>query len=259
MPKFAANLSFLFTEHDFLDRFDAARTHGFEAVEFLFPYAYPASEIAARLASSRLTLALHNLPAGNWEAGERGMACDPARVAEFRDGVALALSYALALGVRQLHCLSGIVPAGVDPALARATLVANLRYAADALAAHGLRLLIEPINTVDMPGYFLTGSAQAAALIADCGASNLFMQCDLYHLQRMGEDLALALRTHLPLIGHVQVADTPGRHEPGSGTIDYRTLFALLDTLGYQGWVGCEYHPQAGTVAGLGWRGALLT
>ncbi len=143
--------------------------------------------------------------------------------------------------------------------VARATLVANLRYAAGQLDAHGVRLLIEPINTIDMPGYFLTGSAQAAALIADCGASNLFMQCDLYHLHRMGEDLPLALRTHLPLIRHVQVADAPGRHEPGSGEIDYRTLFALLDQLGYQGWVGCEYHPQAGTVAGLGWRGTLLT
>ena len=258
MPHFAANLSLMFTEMSFLDRFDAARGNGFEAVEFLFPYAYPACAIADRLARARLKLVLHNLPAGQWEAGERGMACDPHRVAEFRDSVALAIAYASALGVNQLHCLSGLLPAGVAPALAHQTLVANLRYAARCLDLHGMRLLIEPINTADMPGYFLTSSAQAAAVIADCGVDNLFMQCDLYHLQRMGEDLAHSLRAWLPLIRHIQVADTPGRHEPGTGTIDFRALFALLDELGYDGWVGCEYHPRAGTVAGLGWRRALL-
>lgn len=258
MPRFAANLSLLFTEDHFLDRFDAARANGFDAVECQFPYAWPASEIASRLARARLPLVLHNLPAGQWDAGERGMACDPDRIDEFRASVTLAIAYASELGVQQLHCLSGLLPAGVAPALAHQTLVGNLRYAALRLGQHGMRLLIEPINTFDMPGYFLTGSAQAAAIIEACGADNLFMQFDMYHLQRMGEDLAQSLRTWLPLIGHIQVADTPERHEPGSGGIDYRTLFALLDELGYEGWVGCEYHPKAGTVAGLGWRSTLL-
>ncbi|MES2019280.1 MAG: hydroxypyruvate isomerase [Pseudomonadota bacterium] len=254
MPKFAANLSLMFTELDFLDRFAAARAHGFEAVEFLFPYAWPATQIAERLARSDLQLVLHNLPAGDWAAGERGLACDPARIDEFQDGVALALDYAAVLGVRQLHCLAGITPPGVTPALAHATYVANLRYAAARLAERGLRLLIEPINTYDMPGYFLSGSAQAAAVIAECGAANLFLQYDIYHMQRMEGRLADTIRTHFPLIKHIQLADVPGRHEPGSGTIAFPPLFALLDVLAYDGWVGCEYHPQGDTVAGLGWR-----
>ena len=257
MPKFAANLSLMFTELDFLDRFAAARANGFDAVEFLFPYAYPAADIRARLASSNLQLVLHNLPPGDWDAGDRGLACDPSRVDEFRDSVALALAYAIALDVRQLHCMAGLLPAGVAPELARATYVENLRFAAARLREHGRALLIEPINTFDMPGYFLTGSAQAAAIIAECKADNIFLQYDMYHMQRMEGDIAAGLRRHLPLIRHMQLADVPGRHEPGTGVIDYRALFALIDELGYDGWIGCEYRPLGETVAGLGWRSTL--
>lgn len=254
MPKFAANLSLMFTEIDFLERFGAARANGFEAVEFLFPYAFDAKDIAERLAATGLQLVLHNLPAGDWAAGERGIACHPARIAEFRDGVELALAYAGKLGVRQLHCLAGIALPDVAPQVMHATYIANLRHAGARLAAHGMRLLIEPINTFDMPGYFLSGSAQAASVIAQCGADNVFMQYDLYHMQRMEGGLAATIRARLPLIKHVQLADVPGRHEPGTGEIDFRQLFRLLDELGYDGWVGCEYHPAGDTIAGLGWR-----
>lgn len=257
MPKFAANLSLLFTEFDFLDRFGAARANGFEAVEILFPYAYPAACIAQRLAGSNLQLVLHNLPPGDWAAGERGMACDPARVGQFQDSVAQALEYATVLGVRRLHCLAGLLPAGVSAQQAHATYVANLRFAAARLGERGIDLLIEPINTYDMPGYFLTGSAQAAGIIAECGADNIFLQYDLYHMQRMEGDLAATLRARLPLIGHIQLADAPGRHEPGTGDIDYRALFKLIDELGYDGWIGCEYHPLANTAEGLAWMSTL--
>ncbi len=254
MPKFAANLSLMFTEVDFLDRFGAARAHGFEAVEFLFPYAFPAAQLAERLAASQLQLVLHNLPPGDWAAGERGMACDPARVGEFQDSVALALDYAKVLGVRQLHCMAGLLPANVAPQQAQSTYIDNLRFAAAHVRPHGIALLIEPINTWDMPGYFLTGSAQAADIIAATGADNLFLQYDLYHMQRMEGALAAGIRNYLPLIGHMQLADVPGRHEPGTGDIDFRSLFALIDELGYEGWIGCEYIPCGDTVAGLHWR-----
>ncbi len=257
MPKFCANLSLMFTEVSFLDRFAAARGNGFDAVEFLFPYAYEAEQLAQRLARYKLQAVLHNLPAGDWGAGDRGMACDPGRTGEFQDSVALALDYARELGVRQLHCLSGKLPPNVDPDEARAALVANLRFAAAQLRDDGINLLIEPINTYDFPGYFLTGSAQAASIIAECGAANLYMQYDVYHMQRMEGELANTLRLHLPVIRHLQVADNPGRHEPGTGEINYRYLFALLDEIGYEGWVGCEYHPRGDTVAGLNWRTAL--
>ena len=254
MPKFAANLTLMFTEAPFLERFALARRHGFEAVEFLFPYAFAAADIAQQLARHRLQLVLHNLPAGDWAAGDRGIACDPLRVDEFRAGVALALDYALALGAPQLHCLAGIVPPGADRAAIGALYLDNLRYAAAQLAPHGLRLLIEPINTFDMPGYFLTGTAQAAAVIAEAGAPNLFLQYDIYHMQRMEGELAATIAARLPLIAHMQLADAPGRHEPGSGAIDFRTLFAQIDALGYEGWIGCEYIPLGDTAAGLGWR-----
>ncbi|MDM5178262.1 hydroxypyruvate isomerase [Massilia sp. DJPM01] len=257
MPKFCANLSLMFTEVSFLDRFGAARANGFDGVEFLFPYAFDAHQIGERLARHGLQLVLHNLPAGDWEAGERGLACDPGRIGQFQDSVALARDYAIALGVGRLHCLAGKLPPAVTRERAHDTYIANLRFAAAQLAAHGIDLLIEPINTLDMPGYFLTGSAQAAAVIAECGAPNLFMQYDIYHMQRMEGELANTLRARLPLIRHIQAADNPGRHEPGTGEINYRYLFALLDELGYDGWVGCEYHPRGGTVAGLDWRGAL--
>ena len=257
MPRLAANLSLMFTELDFLSRFAAARANGFEAVAFLFPYAWPAADIAARLAESQLQLVLHNLPAGDWAGGERGLACDPARIDQFRDGVELALDYAGALGVRQLHCLAGLVPPGLSPAVTRATYIANLRHAAGRLKQQGMRLLIEPINTWDMPGYFLTGSAQAADIIAECEADNIFMQYDIYHMQRMEGALAATIRANFALIKHIQLADVPGRHEPGTGDIDFGHLFKLLDELGYDGWIGCEYHPLGETVAGLDWRARL--
>ena len=253
MPRFAANLSMLFTELPFLDRFAAAREAGFTAVEFLFPYAYPAAQIGALLRRHGLELVLHNLPPGDWDAGDRGLACDPQRSSAFRASVQQALAYATALGVPRVHCMAGIVPDGVSPQLARATYVDNLHYAAALFAPHGIDVLIEPINTYDMPGYFLTGSRQALDVIADCASPNLFLQYDVYHMQRMEGGLAGTLRAHLPMIKHVQVADTPGRHEPGSGEIAYGELFALLDALGYDGWIGCEYRPANGTVAGLGW------
>ncbi len=254
MPKFAANLSMLFTELPFLDRFDAAARAGFEAVEFLFPYAFEAQDIRSRLDANNLKLVLHNLPAGDWEAGERGIACLPDRVDEFRAGVARAITYAQALGVGQLNCLAGKTPAGVPEAALRETLVANLRFAAAALKAAGLRLLVEPINTFDIPGFYVNRTAQALALLDEVGADNAFVQYDIYHAQRMEGELAATLQKHLARIGHVQLADNPGRNEPGTGEIHYPFLFAHLDRIGYSGWVGCEYKPASTTEAGLVWR-----
>jgi hydroxypyruvate isomerase len=258
MPRFAANLTMLFIEHPFLDRFEHAAKAGFKAVEFLFPYAYDAAEIRQRLQAHGLELVLHNLPAGNWEAGERGIACHPDRVDEFREGVSKALDYAGQLGVRQLNCLVGKVPAGVPEDVLRQTVVDNLRYAAAALKAAGLRLLVEPINTFDIPGFYLNRTTQAVALLDEVGADNAFIQYDIYHAQRMEGELAATIEKHLPRIGHVQLADNPGRNEPGTGEIHYPFLFAHLDRLGYQGWIGCEYKPATSTEAGLGWRDALL-
>ena len=254
MPRFAANLTMLFTEAPFLDRFERAAKAGFEAVEFLFPYAFDAAEIKKRLDDNGLKLVLHNLPAGNWDAGERGIACLPDRVAEFREGVAKGIAYAKVLGVGQLNCLAGKAPAGVDEAVLRATFVDNLAYAAKALGEAGLRLLIEPINTYDIPGFFLNRTAQAVAILDDVGAPNAFVQYDIYHAQRMEGELAATVQKHLARIGHVQLADNPGRNEPGTGEINYAFLFAHLDRIGYAGWIGCEYKPATTTEAGLGWR-----
>jgi hydroxypyruvate isomerase len=253
MPKFAANLSLMFNELDFLDRFAAARAAGFDAVEFLFPYAFEPEQIGARLQRYDLQLVLHNLPAGDWAAGERGLACDPRRRAEVEDGVGLAIEYARELGVPRLHCLAGKLPPRVTQERAHATYVANLRHAAAQCQAHGIALLIEPINDRDMPGYFLTGTRQAAAVIEEVGAPNLYLQYDIYHMQRMEGDLAATIRQHLPLIRHIQLADVPGRHQPGTGEINFPFLFRLLDELAYEGWVGCEYLPQGATPDSLGW------
>jgi hydroxypyruvate isomerase len=257
MPKFAANLSLMFNELSFLDRFAAARAARFDAVEFLFPYACEPEQIANRLRRYKLDLVLHNLPPGDWAAGDRGMACDPRRAGEFQDSVALALDYAEELGVKQLHCLAGKRPPNVAPERVHATYVANIRFAAAQLAERGIRLLIEPINDRDMPGYFLTGTKQAVDIIAETGADNVFLQYDIYHMQRMEGDLAHTIRTHLPLIRHIQFADVPGRHEPGTGEINFPFLFNLLDELGYDGWLGCEYAPLAATLDGLSWRDRL--
>jgi len=256
MTKLAANLTMLFNEVPFLERFEAAANAGFEAVEFLFPYPYEARELAQHLQDNKLELVLHNLPAGNWEAGERGIACHPGRVEEFREGVRTAIGYAKQLKVKQLNCLVGIVPAGVNLALAHQTTVANLKYAADALKAEGIRLLIEPINTFDIPGFFLSRTSQAARVIEETGSDNLFIQYDVYHMQRMEGELAATIKANLPLIKHVQLADNPGRNEPGTGEINYRFLFGHLEALGYDGWIGCEYKPRTNTVEGLAWRAA---
>jgi len=253
MPRFAANLTMLFNEAPFLDRFERAANAGFDAVEFLFPYAYKVEEIKQRLNDNGLTLILHNLPAGDWDAGERGIACHPDRVEEFKAGVAGAIEYALALGVKQLNCLAGKVPAGVSEAQARETFVSNLTFAAAALKAAGLKLLIEPINTFDIPGFFLNRTAQAAGILAEVGADNLFIQYDIYHAQRMEGELAATVQRYLPLIGHIQLADNPGRNEPGTGEINYPYLFEYLDRIQYSGSIGCEYKPATTTEAGLGW------
>jgi hydroxypyruvate isomerase len=254
MPRFAANLSMLFTEVPFLDRFERAAQAGFEAVEFLFPYAHPAHEIQVRLAANGLQLVLHNLPAGDWEAGERGIACLPDRVAEFRRGVTLAIEYAGTLDVPQLNCLAGKAPPSIGDDMLRRTFIDNLRHAAGELKRAGLRLLIEPINTFDIPGFYLSRTQQALAILDEVGADNAFLQYDLYHAQRMEGELAGTLERHLARIGHVQLADNPGRHEPGTGEMNYPFLFAHLDRIGYRGFVGCEYKPATSTEAGLHWR-----
>lgn len=253
MPKFAANLTMLFTERPFLERFEHAAKAGFKAVEFLFPYAHAAEDIKAQLEAYGLTLVLHNLPAGNWDDGERGIACHPGREEEFRAGVATAIDYAKALGVKQLNCLAGKTPPGVSDKLIRDTFIANLKFAASNLGEAGLTLLIEPINSFDIPGFYLSGTHQALEVLDDVGASNALVQYDIYHAQRMEGELAKTMQTALPRIGHIQLADNPGRNEPGTGEINYPFLFAHLDRIGYSGWIGCEYKPATTTVAGLGW------
>jgi hydroxypyruvate isomerase len=253
MPRFAANLTMLYNEVDFLDRFAAAAGDGFQGVEYLFPYPYPKEELAERLARHGLVQVLHNLPAGDWGKGERGIACLPDRLSEFRDGVGEAIAYARALRCPQVNCLAGIPPEGVPEAEAYRTFVENLRFAADELGKAGIRLLIEPINAHDIPGFFLRTPDQAAALIAEVGSDNLSIQYDFYHQQRTEGELAATFRRHRERIAHVQIADNPGRNEPGTGEINYPFLFRLLDEEGYQGWVGCEYKPAGRTTDGLGW------
>jgi len=256
MPKLAANLTMLYNEVDFLDRFEAAAKSGFGGVEYLFPYAYPKEALAERLQRHGLTQVLHNLPAGDWGKGERGIACHPDRVGEFEEGVGRAIEYAHALSCKQVNCLAGIAPQGVAPERVRATFVANLRFAARKLAAAGIRLLIEPINTYDIPGFYLNRTRQALDLIAEVGSANLFVQYDIYHMQRMEGELANTIKANLAQIAHLQLADNPGRNEPGTGEINYRFLFGFVDAQGYDGWIGCEYKPKGDTVAGLTWRAA---
>jgi hydroxypyruvate isomerase len=253
MPRFAANLTMLFGEVPFLDRFAAARRAGFEAVEFVSPYEHDAPEVARAARDARVEVVLFNLPPGDWARGDRGTTCDPARRHEFREGLVRGLEYARALGCPRLHAMAGLRPAGVGEADLRATYVENLRHAAAALAADGRTLLVEGINTRDMPGYYLTTSRQAFELMDEVGAPNLHYQYDVYHMQIMEGDLAPTLERRHARIGHVQIADTPGRHEPGTGEINYRFLLRHLDRLGWRGWVGCEYRPLTTTEAGLGW------
>lgn len=253
MPRFAANLSMLFTEVPLLDRFERAARAGFQTVELQFPYEAPAAVLREKLVSNRLTMCLHNLPAGDPARGERGLAALPGREAEFRAGVARGIEYARTLGVPQLNALAGIPPAQARDAEVRATLVDNLRFAAKALKEAGLKLLVEPINPHDVPGFWLNTTAQALSVLDEVGSDNAFVQYDVYHAQRMEGELAATIERHLARIGHIQIADNPGRHEPGSGEIHYPFLFAHLRRIGYTGFIGAEYKPAGGTEAGLGW------
>ncbi len=253
MPKLAANLTMLYNEIDFLDRFAAAAKSGFKGVEYLFPYAYPKEQLAEKLKQNGLTQVLHNLPAGDWAKGERGIACHPDRVDEFKKGVAQAIEYATALGCKQVNCLSGIAPQGVAAAKVHETFVSNLRYAAGELEKAGIKLLIESINTFDIPGFFLSTTKQTLGILDEVGSKNLYYQYDIYHMQRMEGELAKTIEANLARIAHLQLADNPGRNEPGTGEINYDFLFGFIDRIGYQGWIGCEYKPKTETVAGLGW------
>lgn len=264
MPRFAANLTMLYPEYDFLDRFAAAADDGFAAVEYLFPYAHPETDIAAALRLNKLQQVLFNAPPGDWDRGERGIACLPGREAEFRDGMHQALAYAAALGCPRIHVMAGLLPAGLSPDDARATYVSNLRWAARLAQSRGLDLLIEPINHRDMPGYFLNRQAQAHALLAEIGRACVKVQFDLYHCQVSEGDLASKIRQYLPTgrVGHFQMAGVPQRHEPDVGELNYPYLFGVIDEVarqcGWNGWVGCEYRPArgmraGGTSDGLGW------
>ena len=255
MPQFAANLTMLFNEYPFIERFEKAAKSGFQAVEFLFPYAYSPNEIRQQLDQNHLRLVLHNLPAGDWDAGERGIACHPERVDEFRAGVSKAIEYAKTLSVLQLNCLAGKTPESAKPDAVRATFIENLRFAASELKKANLRLLVEPINTFDIPGFYLSRTNQAIEIMDEVGADNLYLQYDIYHAQRMEGELASTIQKYLPRIAHIQLADNPGRNEPGTGEINYRYLFAHLDRIGYKGWIGCEYKPATTTEIGLAWLG----
>jgi 2-dehydrotetronate isomerase len=253
MPRFAANLTMMFTDVPFPARFERAARAGFSAVEFLFPYDHAPEEVAGWLKDHRLQNVLFNLPPGDWGAGERGLTAVPGREAEFRESVATALRYADALGTPTLHAMAGLVPSGVEWDACRRTYVENLKFAAAAIGATGRTLVIEAINPRDMPGFFLTSQKQAHALREAIASPHVKVQMDFYHAQIVDGDLAMCFRTHAAHIGHVQIASVPARHEPDEGEVNYPFLFDLLDELGYAGWVGCEYRPRALTEAGLGW------
>jgi hydroxypyruvate isomerase len=253
MPRFCANLTMLYGEHGFLDRFAAAAADGFKGVEYLFPYDFPKDELQERLGRHGLVQVLHNLPAGDWGGGDRGIGAVPGREGEFQDGVGRAIDYATALGCRQVNCLAGVPPEGADPERVRRTLVGNLRFAAPRLAEAGIRLLLEPVNTRDIPGFFVNRSAQAMAIIEEVGSDNLHLQYDFYHTQVMEGDLVPTFKRLKDKIAHVQLADNPGRNEPGTGEINYPFVFDALDAAGYAGWVGCEYKPKGRTSDGLAW------
>ena len=253
MPKFCANLSLLFADADFLDRFDRAAAAGFRAVEFQFPYAYDLAALSARVREAGVEVVLFNLSPGSWDKGERGIACLPGRVSEFRDGLARTIEYAKALGCTRINCLSGLAPPRVASETLRETFVSNLRYAAGELAREGITLLIEPVNTRSIPGMYLRNSGQALAIIDEVHAANLKLQYDVFHMQIMEGDLAKTIEANLARIGHIQIADVPDRHEPGTGEINYPFLFGWLDRIGYAGWIGCEYNPAGRTEDGLDW------
>lgn len=256
MPQFAANLTMMFNEVPFLDRFKAASDAGFTAVEFLFPYEHSPGEVASKAKAAGVQVVLFNMPAGNWAAGERGIAGLPGREAEFRESVDKALAYAEPLGVPRLHAMAGVAPAGADPAECRVTLISNLKYAAGKLAKRNITLLLEAINTRDIPGFIVSTQKDSHAICEAVGAPNLKMQMDLYHMQIMEGDLATTLKRYASDCGHIQIAGCPERHEPDTGEIRYEYLFRLLDEIGYAGWLGCEYRPAAKTTDGLKWLSA---
>ncbi|WP_447991956.1 2-oxo-tetronate isomerase [Achromobacter spanius] len=258
MPRLAANLTMMYNEHAFLDRFQAAASDGFQGVEFLFPYDFAAADIRARLQDNGLTQALFNAPPGDWAAGERGIASLPGREDEFERGLDQALTYAAQLGNRSLHVMAGLIRPEQDRAAHRAVYVRNLARAASAAASAGITVVIEPINTRDIPGFFLNRQDEAQAICAEVGAANLKVQFDCYHCQIVEGDIAVKLERDMAGIGHIQIAGVPDRHEPNLGELNYPYLFDRIDALGYAGWVGCEYRPKAGTRAGLGWAQAYL-
>lgn len=257
MPKLAANLTFLFNELPFMERFAAAAQAGFKAVEYMAPYPYAAQDLKAALSTHGLVQALFNLPAGDWDNGERGMACIQGREDEFREGVASAIAYAHALDCKKINCLAGKLQVGAAADVAKATLISNLKYAAAALKSEGIMLVTEPINYFDIPGYFVNRTSEALAILDAVDSDNLYIQYDVYHAQRMEGELGHTLTQHASRIGHIQIADNPGRHEPGTGEINYAWLLRHIDAIGYDGWIGCEYKPKTTTVDGLGWISAL--
>ena len=254
MPRLSANLSMMFNELPFLERFAAARKAGFEGVEFLFPYDYPAAELRSRLVGEGLTQVLFNMPPGDWANGERGLASLPGRQSEFREAVKRALDYASTLECRRVHCMAGIVPATVSPITAAALYASNLSWAAEQAKPAGVKLVIEPINHRDMPGYFLNTQAQGAAIVEAIGTDRLGLQFDLYHVQITEGDITKRMEQFMYVIEHMQIADVPARNEPGTGEIGWEFVFRRMDELGYVGWVGCEYRPAGDTVEGLIWR-----
>ena len=253
MPRLAANLTMMYNEHAFLERFAAAARDGFKGVEFLFPYEHPAADIKSRLEAHGLTQALFNAPPGDWQKGERGLASRPGREDEFKRSIARALEYARVLGNQRLHVMAGLIAPGEDRARHREAYVRNLAYAAGEAKALGITVVIEPINTRDIPGFFLNRQDEAHAVCEEVGAANLQVQMDLYHCQIVEGDLAMKIRRYIEGVGHMQIAGVPERHEPDLGEINYPYLFALIDELGYSGWIGCEYRPRKGTSEGLGW------
>ena len=252
MPGFSANLTMLFTEVPFMDRFERAAQAGFEAVEYMFPYPYSIAELVEKLEKYKLAQVLINLPAGNWEKGERGVALLPDRVKEFEDGVGIAVGYARALKCPQVNRLVGLTPDLPEETL-RTTLVNNLRFAAETLAEVNIRLLVEALNTKDIPGFYLSSTADVVSLIRDVNHPNVFCQYDVYHMQVMEGNLTETIRKYINTIGHIQIADNPGRHEPGTGEINFENLFRFIDETGYKGFIGCEYKPLARTEEGLKW------
>ena len=253
MPRFCANLTMMFNEHAFLDRFAAASKAGFTAVEFLFPYDHPAADIRARLDDHGLEQVLFNMPPGDWGMGERGLACLPGRTAEFRAGVERALDYAAVLGTKRLHCMAGLVPAGTAQGTAASLYAANLAWACEQAKEAGVLVVIEPINHRDMPGFFLNTTDQGAAVVEAIGRDRLALLFDIYHCQVTEGDVTSRMAKLLPLIGHIQIADVPARNEPGTGELNWSYIFGRMDAVGYDGWVGCEYRPANETVSGLGW------